>query len=808
MKRATPTSLSLLLSGNQNKKAKVGKIHTDDKQLSSTKKASIAATTPRVGDTSSENEVIDLIDDEDDRTQHGEMQQDDVKVIRHIIPEGRSVKAQSVKSFLLSRKPVSKEKNEHIEVNQTQNANNTTIDIVESDEEDIPQIIQDNTPQTIHDGPISFQQSKLTSTSSNIKKTKLKDLFARFGPPVDNVSASDYHGPKIRCHQISKLKTIDAPLPNQQLVQPDDADAAIHDYTYSKFLTKPTNSSYNTASSSPNFGIDEYISLNNARTECLEDKDGEVVNYKISPNKYFIQWPELFKPKSLRHVMLESKVRDDVSTWVETSLNKLKRPTTRNKLLKTYKEEDDMFKNFIIHDDEDDQQTSLDDGGNNGDIEEFVPLMILHGDGVGKDTLIHTIAQEKNCQIYEINTSQNRGRKDIYDILSEYCTSHFVKDKKVPGLVVLSDVDVIFKEHDRLFWTTLERLLLKSRKPIILTCDDLNFIPTSLIDICTSQESIFKLKKATTRTVVAYLEKYCQTLELKLEKTVLEMIVNKNNRDIRKCLMQMQFWFSSESKLRMATAKSTATIKTSTDIKELGELTDLYSMGDLLACNSAERSQILQEDDPTLMTNDILMATHQSTDDEYKLKHDYMEDYRIHVPHYNHSLLMPFELNIGSMLLDDLTKNYSHFAALNHKYPHKYNRIRTESIAFLETHIKSPHRQKKKRLRETRNSRKMRSILKNFQGILPQEGQVDEDVLFDFAITNTTNLRKDILPYTYELASHDQKSRQYNHQLYMVSTDALDENKRAEMVNQLIEEDMFKPLWFSRSPEGVIKAWK
>ena len=107
-----------------------------------------------------------------------------------------------------------------------------------------------------------------------------------------------------------------------------------------------------------------------------------------------------------------------------------------------------MFKNFIIHDDEDDQQTSLDDGGNNGDIEEFVPLMILHGDGVGKDTLIHTIAQEKNCQIYEINTSQNRGRKDIYDILSEYCTSHFVKDKKVPGLVVLSDVDVIFKEHD------------------------------------------------------------------------------------------------------------------------------------------------------------------------------------------------------------------------------------------------------------------------------------------------------------------------------------------------------------------------
>ncbi|GMM54143.1 Elg1 protein [Maudiozyma humilis] len=842
MKRTTPTSLSLLLSGNQNKKAKLDKKTTTKRKLKSTEKSSVSTNAPANDESSStSNDIIDLLDDEESQRKDVSPQEKP-KVIRHIIPEGGSVKAQSVKSFLLSKKPAEqKTKNtsdakevktgKHITSESNKSDNNSITQVIDDEiseiiEDDAPQVIDNGKPQIIDDNSlkiinevrsknivdksINLQRSKLANNSSDIKKTKLKDLFSRFGPPVGDSITSDYHGPKSRFHQISKLNEIEAPFPHQQLVQPIETVPPSNSDSNINLPLRSASPNTNTTHSYPHFNEEEYISLNHNRESDTSEINSKEVNYTISQNKYFVQWPELFKPKTSRHVILEQKVREGVATWIETAINKLKRPTTRNKLLSTYKEDIDMFKKFIIHDDEDDQSTSMDGDVNNGDIEEFVPLAILHGDGVGKNTLIHTIAKEKNCQIYEVNTSQNRGRKDIFDTLSEYCTTHFVKDKKVPGVVVFSDVDVVFKEHDRFFWSMIEKLLLKSRKPIILTCDDINFVPTTLINICSDQESIFQAKKVTTRTVVAYLEKYCQTLELKLERSILEMIARRNNRDIRKCLMQMQFWFSSEHKIRMDSSNSARSKMVDiTDIRELSQLTNLYSMGDIIASNTVEKSQILQEDDHTLMTNDVINATRQSTDDQYRMRHDYMEDYRIHVPHYSHSMMMPFELNIGSKLLEEVSQRTPHFEMANYKYPHKFNRIKSETVAFLETRIKSPNKLMNKRIRGTRNSRKMRSILKNFEGVLPEQSQVNNDVMFDFATTNTNNLGQDVLPYAYEIALHEQKSRQYNCQLYQVSVNGLeDEEQRTEMLNQLIEEEMFKQLRYEKRPDGVVKAWE
>ncbi|KAG0671700.1 hypothetical protein C6P45_005306 [Maudiozyma exigua] len=811
-KRATSTSLKSLLNGRPTKKIKI------DKKDKPTTNKSVQKVEVNVIDLEDSTLLSNTEDDDTNSTYLESSAPSSLEISstvrlnssrQHIVPEGDNVKTQSMKSFLMSKKPVVKEKTNKpivISLDDEDNSMGTDMNI----HNHVDDVDDDDGIEITN---ISLQPSKLSSDNNNnnvnVRRTNLKDLFSKFGKPAPEHEVSGYHGPIKRFNNISKLKDLEVPLPKQQLIQPDDEEDSIPKKELVINLPNKL-AGVNIGTKDSSFTLSEYETLNEKRSETKDNHaKSKVISYEIGPNRYSQLWSELMKPTSLKNVLLDPKLKDKFSKWIDSSISRLKKPTTRNKLLKTYKEEIDEFKNFIIHDDYEDDDSNVDSGKDDGSIEEFVPLSILHGEGIGKHTLVYTMAKEKGYQIYEINTSQNRGRKDILSTLMEYCTTYYVKDKNESGIVLLSDVDVIFKEHDKWFWNAIEVLLMKSRKPLILTCKDYDFIPTNLIDICIDEESFFDVKKIGLKSVVAYLERYCQTLELKISKDILISIVQKNNKDIRKCLLELQFWFSSGNKINMNVNHTKHEFNKCTTISEINSILDLNSMDDIILTNTWDKSMIQQEDDTTLMTNDIIMKFKEKRDDEeFRLQNDFISDYRIHAQHYNHFPLLPFETNIGSDLKTMLSE-YNYLSNEKHyKYPHKYKKMKSSTVLFLETRISKRDMYTSGRMRNTRNSRKIQNILSMFRGNNCTEHSIDEEVQFDIAGTPKRVICEEINPYVKEIAKHEIESREYNNQLYMNAVESAAPENHDAILKGLIDENLTKVLHFSANCDKVVQSWK
>lgn len=162
-------------------------------------------------------------------------------------------------------------------------------------------------------------------------------------------------------------------------------------------------------------------------------------------------------------------------------------------------------------------------------------IILVTGDyGVGKTTMVYTVAEQLGYEVFEINPGSRRSGKDIMSMVGEMTKSHHVtfglqqyqvqkkeeaeaslkKPKKrrlnpclssapkqanqtndgllkhflrknavespvlkrVPSpepkqsLILLEEVDLLF-EDDKAFWTSINELSQKSKRPIVMTCN-------------------------------------------------------------------------------------------------------------------------------------------------------------------------------------------------------------------------------------------------------------------------------------------------------------------------------------------------
>ncbi|AET39588.1 Elg1p Ecym_4553 [Eremothecium cymbalariae DBVPG len=635
-------------------------------------------------------------------------------------------------------------------------------------------------------------QEQIIRSITRTKKTSSKNLFNNFkkkAPSSKNLneSFSDNFEAKhnwIRLNNISKLKELEAPWPVYQMVNDTDT-----------FLAKPVSLPKIKSIPIPlsKFRSFEYSMLNMAKTDISVNSMSIIYpdNYKSGKTI----WTEFFKPNNLDEILVATKVKTSVSKWIESAFKKLKKPTDRSVLFQKLRPGGDEFQDFIVEDDD------IKTGG--GQLEEFVPFMILFGE-TGKSTLLEIVMHELGGEIFEINTSANRGRKHIWENIKEFSTTHFVKNTGSNGLIVFDDVDVIFNERDKFFWSAVEKTMLVSRRPIVLTCNDIKNVPVNFVQIAKDQQSLFEVKQVKVNNITQYLKNCIRSLELKIPDALIQKVVTDSRRDIRQSILQLQWLCCQPGKTTIT--KSTELSRPNT-LEDYARTADLLSHIDILQGGTRNRSWFTDDLDETLFSPGSISS--RFTSEEESMKHDYLLDYRQHLVEETGSPLMPYELSIAKYLKAHTWNITAGSTQFTKKF---YSNFTFEAIRFVSSAFKrgSNSGNMNHSARLTRSARKSNQIINDFKE--NSNGEVDvEDAYFAFITTHT---RKEICryfnPYFYLFAEMNQKVRKYNIQLYQKTKQQVDPDdlmRPADIVSDMLVRGMFKRIYFRGSPDKVIEIW-
>ena len=370
-------------------------------------------------------------------------------------------------------------------------------------------------------------------------------------------------------------------------------------------------------------------------------------------NKEPLLWTSLFQPHCMADVFISSTKQNDIKNWVLNSFARLKSQslkTPRNVLLKQQKRQRrnaySAMDGFVV----DDYGDYLQDGS---ETEEdiFVPLLIIHGStGSCKSSSVYAALNEINGYVYEINSGQPRGKKDILGTLKEMCTTHLVhrqsEEKKFQkGIVLLEDCDILF-EQDKNFWLAVHEVLNISRRPLIITCNDLTAIPQSIIEFANDEDAIINLDENDHDTIAnfkSYLLLCCISQGFQLDVPILDNILKDcytGSYDLRKALMSCQILCQNYAidipdetkheiyirKIKYNCLDENNNLEYSLD--ELTDNIDLLSVSDVISSNS--HSLIEHESIPNELL-DIYFI-----DESTKLR----------------QRTLPHELNIGDFILE------------------------------------------------------------------------------------------------------------------------------------------------------------
>ncbi|KOG96642.1 Elg1p [Saccharomyces eubayanus] len=658
-------------------------------------------------------------------------------------------------------------------------------------------------------------------STSRIKSSLLIERAAR----LKNLLKHEAIDTSKRFNSISKLKEIEPPLSPCQSFHPDDDLDLLYESVEIPLLSRTI------PSLEHHFTPHDYETLSKGKkltaSTPVRYQTSKLFDTNVKRNKNV--WPQLFKPATLKQVLIEPKSKSQIKNWIETSFHILEKPTARNRLLNILRPNkqqgiDDEIASFIVPDFEENEKLRIDsheDGEINPNLREFVPLMIIHGNAIGKKTLVQTIMKEvagddNSYQIFEVNANMNRSRKDLFETLLDFTTTHYVKDsskrKSDYGLVLFNDVDVLFKEHDKGFWSMINKLCEFSRRPLVLVCTDLSFVPNEFITLASEQDSLFHTKKISSSTIHAFLAKYMKSLQIEVCDNWLQDMIRQNNADIRKCLMCLQFWcVDTESDLILYKNEPPAsTSMCGLSIEEMLKITEILSLNDVVGQATQNHSMIRQEVDSTIMTPENICAFQDpNMDDEAKLKADYMIDYKLHLNDLNKQKLLPFELNVYQYIQELLEAHFHYNQELSPKLDdelliNKFKKMTGSTINFLASRV--PKYDQLQSTRRTRNSKKISDILDQFRGIYNVD-TLDEDVEFHMLSSTTQKMRAEINPYVFEIAKSDANAKNENKQIFKCHSGNVSERRHKDLIYQLSQDGILRNIWFKADPNIVVSNW-
>lgn len=170
----------------------------------------------------------------------------------------------------------------------------------------------------------------------------------------------------------------------------------------------------------------------------------------------------------------------------------------------------------------------------------------------GKTMAVYALANEFGMNILEINASSKRTGKRLLQELQEATQSHQVrkdsvlnafrvekpKKKRQMCLLLIEDVDVVF-EQDEGFLSALSQLLGTSKRPVVLVTSD---VDSPHLGRFTNQYRVIEFKRVSDKVLASWLQVVCLLEGLHVKRRAVLELLQYNRGDVRRTLLQLQFW--------------------------------------------------------------------------------------------------------------------------------------------------------------------------------------------------------------------------------------------------------------------------
>ncbi|KAM0430982.1 hypothetical protein ACHAPT_005616 [Fusarium lateritium] len=215
--------------------------------------------------------------------------------------------------------------------------------------------------------------------------------------------------------------------------------------------------------------------------------------------------------------------------------------------------------------------------------------------GSGKTAAVYAVAKELGFEIFEINPGSRRSGKDILEKVGDMTRNHLVqqhradptteaeedevardlksgkqgmmtaffqpkattaakKPTKKPAeeksaettkgsqnqkqsLILLEEVDVLYEE-DKQFWVTLVGMMVQSKRPFIMTCNDENMVPLQTLNL----HGIFRFSHPPNNLAIDHCLLVAANEGHLLKRSAVEALYKSRNSDLRATLVELNYW--------------------------------------------------------------------------------------------------------------------------------------------------------------------------------------------------------------------------------------------------------------------------
>ncbi|KAI1654584.1 P-loop containing nucleoside triphosphate hydrolase protein [Daldinia decipiens] len=228
----------------------------------------------------------------------------------------------------------------------------------------------------------------------------------------------------------------------------------------------------------------------------------------------------------------------------------------------------------------------------------FVNAVVLSGPhGCGKTATVYAIAKELDFEVFEINSGARRNGKDVLEKVGDMTRNHLVqhhhkndsqreevipedevdrdlksgkqgtmtaffkpnpalvqkpaksadlssvKEVKKPSktqkqsLILLEEVDVLYEE-DKQFWNTVISMILQSKRPFVMTCNDEALVPLQSLNL----HGIFRFSSPTKDLAVDLLLLIAANEGHALRRHAVETLYDSRGHDLRASITELNYW--------------------------------------------------------------------------------------------------------------------------------------------------------------------------------------------------------------------------------------------------------------------------